>query len=130
MELMNELFTNTFYLKKLIDIAASKWELQVEEKIYVQENEYLKDGYIVDKKTNMLVFTQHIFCMVMPNKQDITSIHLIHDSQKDTVDCQAYRDQKLLYNYAFYAERDETANEFANYIHLVVGGIAEVNWWI
>ncbi len=130
MDLMNELFTNTFYLKKLIDIAASKWELQVEEKIYVQENEYLKDGYIADKKTNMLVFTQHIFCMVMPNKQDITSIHFIHDSQKDTVYCQAYRDKKPLCHYAFYAERDEKANEFANYIHLVVGGIAEVNWWI
>ena len=118
---MNELFTNTAYLKKLIDIAASKWELQTEEKIYLQENEYLQDGFIVDKNTNMLVFRQHIFCMVMPNKQGLTSIHIIHDSQEDTVECRGYKDHNPMRNYYFFARRSETANEFANYIHLVVG---------
>ena len=39
MDLINELFTETSYLKKLIDVAASKWELQVEENIYVQDHE-------------------------------------------------------------------------------------------
>lgn len=123
MDLINELFTNTSYLKKLIDITASKWELQVEEKIYVQDNEYLQDGFILDKNTNMLVFRQHIFCMATPNKQGITSIHLIHDSQEDTVACQAYKNKKPMCNYALFAKRNETANEFSNYINLVVGGI-------
>lgn len=123
MDLINELFTNTSYLKKLIDITASKWELQVDEKIYVQDNEYLQDGFILDKNTNMLVLKQHIFCMATPNKQGVTSIHLIHDSQEDTVACQAYRNQKPMCNYAFFARRNETENEFSNYINLVVGGI-------
>lgn len=122
MDLLNELFTNTTYLKKLIDITASKWGLQVEENIYVQDNEYIQDGYIVDKCTKMLVFTQHIFCNVMPNKCGITSIHLIHDSQEDTIACQAYKNQKPMLNYCFFSKRSQTANEFRNYIDLVVGG--------
>lgn len=61
MDLINELFMETSYLKKLIDVAASKWELQVEENIYVQDHEYIQDGFIVDKSTKMLVFRQHIF---------------------------------------------------------------------
>ncbi|MDE6888770.1 MAG: hypothetical protein K2P45_09030 [Eubacterium sp.] len=122
MDLINELFTETSYLKKLIDVAASKWELQVEENIYVQDHEYIQDGFIVDKSTKMLVFRQHIFCNVMPNKDGITTIHLIHDSQEDTIVCQAYKNQKPLVNYCFCSKRSQTADEFRNYIDLVVGG--------
>ncbi len=119
MDLINDLFTNTSYLKKLIDITASKWEVQAEENIFVPNNEYLQDGYIVDKSAKMLVFRQHIFCNVIPNKWGITTIHLIHDSQEDTIVCQAYKNQKPLLNFRFSSKRSQTANEFKNYIDLV-----------
>lgn len=106
-DLLNELFTNTSDLKKLIDITASKWGLQIEENIYVQDNEYIQDGYIIDRCTKMLVFKQHIFCNVMPNKCGITSIHLIHDSQEDTIACQAYKSQKPMLNHCFFSKRSK-----------------------
>lgn len=119
MDLINDLFTNTSYLKKLINITASKWEVQAEENIFVPNNEYLQDGYIVDKSAKMLVFRQHIFCNVIPNKWGITTIHLIHDSQEGTIICQAYKNQKPLPDYRFSSKRSQTANEFKNYIDLV-----------
>ena len=121
MDLFNELFTNTSDLKKLIDFAASKWELKVEEKIYTQDNEYIQDGFIADRHTNMLVTKQHIYCRVMPNKNGITEIHLIHDSQENTIGCQAYKNQRPVLNYSFFSRSSETANEFQNYIDSVVG---------
>ncbi len=125
MDMINDLFTNTSYLKKLIDITASKWELQVEENIHVQDCEYLQDGYIVDKSTKMLVFKQHIYCNVKLNKRGITTIHLIHDSQEDTIVCQAYKNLKPLLAYRFFSRRSQTANEFKNYIDLVVNMVTE-----
>ncbi len=123
MELMNELFTNVSYLKKLLDITASKWGLLAEEHIYVEDKERIQDGFIFDKNTNMLVFRQHIFCMLKPNGQGLTSIHLIHDAQENTIACQAYRGGKPVSNYVFFARQNDLEDEFANYMNLVVGRV-------
>ena len=121
MDFFNELFTNTSDLKKLVDLAASKWGLQVRDEIYVQDGEGIQDGMIFDKSTSTLLFSQHIFCEVMPNKNGITSIHLIHESMKNTISCQAYKNQNPVLHYNFFAKSSQTANEFQNYIDLVVG---------
>ena len=112
MDYFNELCTDISYLKKLIDLAASKWGLQTGDKIYVQDGEEIKDGHILDKSTGMLVFTQHIFCDVESNKNGITTIHLIHEAQKNTIS---------VLHYNFFAKSSKTANEFQNYIDLVIG---------
>lgn len=121
MDLFNDLFTNISDLKKLIDLAASKWGIEVEEKIYPQDNEYIQDGFLIDRRTNMLVTRQHIYCRVMPNKNGITAIHLIHDSQENTIGCQAYNHQSPMLNYSYFFRSSETANEFQNYVDGVVG---------
>lgn len=121
MDIFHELFTNTSDLKRLLDLAASKWEIKVEEKIYPQDNEYIQDGFIFDSRTHMLVTRQHIYCRAMPNKKGITAIHLIHDSQENTIGCQAYQDQRPVIRYSFFSKSSETANGFQNYIDSVVG---------
>ena len=121
MDYFNELCTDISYSKKLIDLAASKWGLQTGDKIYVQDGEEIKDGHILDKSTGMLVFTQHIFCDVESNKNGITTIHLIHEAQKNTISCQGYKNQNPVLHYNFFAKSSKTANEFQNYIDLVIG---------
>lgn len=69
----------------------------------------------------MLVTTQKIHCNVKPNKDRITAIHLIHDSEKGILHCQAYKKDHPQVKYMIHAERDHTADgEFQKFIDLAV----------
>lgn len=51
MDLLNHMFTNTKYLKPLLDMAAKRWGFAVEDDILLDAGYEMKDGFILEKAT-------------------------------------------------------------------------------
>ena len=122
MDLINHMFTNIKYLKPLLEIAAKQWGFVIEDNILLDAGYEMKDGFIFEIDTGLLVTTQKIYCRVKPNKEGITAIHLLHDSQKGILHCQAYKTDKPQLKYVIHAERGhEEDGEFKKYIDTAAG---------
>lgn len=121
MDIISESFTNSYDLKSLLDIAAKKWNLVTENEIEVESSNYIAPGGLIfEKDTEMLVPIQKISCKVKLNKQGITSILLIHNSEERTILCQAYKDKKPLIEYQYFASADENGREIKNFTDLLI----------
>lgn len=119
MDIINQTFTNSSYLKQLIDLTAKSWNVTTENEIKVDDPYIIgTDGFIYEKETGMLVPIQKIICNVKTNKYRITKIILIHNSEEMTLSCQAYQGNKAPVQYSYFVTADEENHEIKKYMDL------------